>query len=608
MKQKQHTILFAGDSGDGIQLTGTLFSDETARFGNDISTFPDFPAEIRAPQGSLGGVSGFQVRFGSKKVYTPGDKADTLVVMNAAALKVNLPRLAEGGTILANADGFDSRNLKSAGYETNPLEDGSLGQYKVYAVDVTARTRDALSDMEMSVKDKDRCKNMFVLGLVCSLFDRPVEGIAENLRKRFSKKPAALESNLKVLEKGFNYWADNGIAIEKILVEKADMPSGTYRNITGNHATALGLMAAADKASLKLFYGGYPITPATDVMHHLAKYKQYGVETFQCEDEIAGVCSAIGASFGGALATTATSGPGMALKTEAIGLAVMTELPLVIVNVQRGGPSTGLPTKTEQADLFQAVFGRNGEAPVAVVAAKSPSDCFHMAFEASRIALEHMTPVILLTDGFIGNGSEPWKLPSAAELPAIKTKKATEKQLSDGKYLPYLRDENGVRAWAVPGMAGFEHRLGGLEKLDGAGTMSTDPENHEKMVKLRQAKIDRIADFIPEQKICRGKDKGKVLVVGWGSTYGVVSTAVEDLIEQGYEVSQTHLDYIVPFPNGLGEMLKNFDKVVVVEMNNGQLIHLIRDRFLVDAIGYNKIKGQPFAEKEIFDKVKEIHG
>lgn len=599
------TIRFAGDSGDGMQLTGTQFTDTAALLGNDLSTFPDFPAEIRAPQGTVAGVSGYQLHFGSVEIFTPGDHCDVLVVMNAAALKANMKHIKKGGTIIVNTDGFDPKNLRLSGFPdgVNPLENGSLDGFIVHKIDVTKLTRAALKDSGMGTKEIDRSKNMFVLGFLYWMYDRPLDHSIKFLTEKFGKKPQILESNLKLLQAGYNYGDTTDTFTTQVEVKKAVMAPGVYRNIMGNQATALGFVSASVKSGLELFYGTYPITPATDILHELSKHKNFGVKTFQAEDEIAAVCSSIGASFGGALGITASSGPGIALKAEAIGLALMLELPLVICDVQRGGPSTGLPTKTEQADLLQALYGRNSEAPVAVIAPNSPADCFNMAFEACRIALEHMTPVMLLSDGYIANGSEPWIFPKSSDLPSIKVNFAKEKNGGE-KYLPYKRDEKLSRPWAIPGTPGLEHRIGGIEKQHETGNISYEPENHEFMVKMREAKIEKIADFIPKQEIDNGTSKGKLLVLGWGSTYGAIKGAVKIAREKGHDVSHAHVRYIKPFPKNLGEILKSYDKVLVPEINNGQLIRVIRDKFFVDAIPYNQIKGLPFTSGEILEKIQ----
>lgn len=604
--KKDVVILFAGDSGDGIQLAGTQFTETAALLGNDISTFPNFPAEIRAPQGTLPGVSGFQVHFGSVEIFTPGDQFDVLVVMNAAALKANLKQLKPGGIIIANTDGFDPKNLKLAKYPdgVNPLKDNSLEKYKVYQIDVTKLTRAALAGSGLGTKEIDRSKNMFVLGFIYWMYNRKLEHTIAFLSEQFKKRPELMEANIKILKAGYNYGDTTETFMTRFEVKPAAMDKGTYRNIMGNQATALGLIAAAKKAGLTLFYGTYPITPASDILHELSKHKNFGVKTFQAEDEIAAVTSAIGASFGGSLGVTASSGPGIALKGEAIGLALMLELPLVICNIQRGGPSTGLPTKTEQADLLQALYGRNGEAPVPVVAAATPSDCFSMAYEACRIAVEHMTPVFFLSDGYIANGAEPWKFPSAGDLKPIGVKFAESRE--GEKFLPYKRNEKLVREWAIPGVKGLEHRVGGIEKEHETGNVSYDPENHEFMVKMREAKVEKIADHIPLQAIDNGPLKGKLLVLGWGSTYGSIKTAVKEALEEGYEVAHAHLRYIQPFPRNLGDILKSYDRVLIPEINNGQLIKVIRDKYLIDAKGLNKIKGLPFTSGEIKKAITEM--
>ena len=577
-------------------------------YGNDVSTFPNYPAEIRAPQGTIAGVSGFQLHFGSEKIYTAGDASDVLVVMNAAALKANIKQLKPGGIIIANTDGFDAKNLKLAKYPdgVNPLQDGSLGKFIVHEIDVTKLVRVALNDSGLGTKEIDRSKNMFVLGFIYWMYNRKLDNTIEFIKDQFKKRPDLIDSNVKVLKVGYNYGETIEAPMNRFEVKPAPVEKGTYRSIMGNQATAFGLVAAAQKSGLTLFLGSYPITPATDILHELAKYKNFGVKTFQAEDEIAAITSSIGAAFGGALAVTTSSGPGIALKGEAIGLALMLELPLVIVNVQRGGPSTGLPTKTEQADLLQAIYGRNGESPVAVVAAYSPSSCFDMAFEACRLALEFMTPVFLLTDGYIANGSEPWKFPAATDLKDLKVSFAKNELKEGEKYLPYKRNEKLSRPWAIPGTKGLEHRIGGIEKENETGNISYDPDNHEFMVKTRQAKVDKIADHIPLQTIDQGNTKGKLLVLGWGSTYGSIKTAVKEAIAEGYDVSHAHVMYLNPFPKNLGELLKSFDKVLIPEINNGQLIKIIRDKYFIDAKGLNKIKGLPFTSAEIKEKIKEL--
>jgi 2-oxoglutarate ferredoxin oxidoreductase subunit alpha len=598
-------IKFAGDSGDGMQLTGTQFTNTAALFGNDLSTFPDFPAEIRAPQGTLAGVSGYQLHFGSVEIFTPGDHCDVLVVMNAAALKANLEFLRKGGIIIANTDGFDPKNLRLANIAEgkNPLEDGSLDGYQLIRMDVTKMTRAALADSGMGTKEIDRAKNMFVLGFLYWMYNRSMEHTLKFLAEKFGKKQDILDANVKVLKAGYHF-GETREESARYSVGPAKIAPGTYRNIMGNQATAIGLVAASQKSGLQLFYGTYPITPASDILHELSKHKSFGVKTFQAEDEIAAICSAIGASFGGSLGVTASSGPGIALKGEAMGLALMLEIPLVIVNVQRGGPSTGLPTKTEQSDLMQAVYGRNGEAPMPVIAAATPSDCFNMVFEACRIAIEFMTPVIFLSDGYIANGAEPWIFPKAADLPEIKVNFIKEKNAGD-KFLPYKRNEKLSRPWAIPGTKGLEHRIGGIEKQHETGNISYEPMNHEFMVRMREAKVEKVADYVPAQTIEVGTEKGKLLVLGWGSTYGAIKSAVLKARTEGYDVSHAHLRYIKPFPKNLGEVLYNFEHVIIPEMNTGQLIKMIRDKYLIPAEGLNKIQGMPFAAEEIYNKIVE---
>jgi 2-oxoglutarate/2-oxoacid ferredoxin oxidoreductase subunit alpha len=598
------TILFAGDSGDGMQLTGSQFTTTTALFGNDVSTFPNFPAEIRAPQGTLAGVSGFQIRFASEQIFTAGDQCDMLVVMNAAALKANLKQLKAGGTIIANSEGFDAKNLRLAKYPdgVNPIEDGSLDGYRLFTIDVTRLTKATLEGSGLGTKEIDRTKNMFVLGFIYWIYNRSLDNTIKFIEQKFAKRPEIIEANVKTLKAGYHYGDTTETMLPRVQVEKARIAPGIYRNINGNPATAIGLVAAARKSGLKLFFGSYPITPASDILHELSRYKSFGIGTFQAEDEIAAICSAIGASFGGSLGVTASSGPGIALKTEAIGLALMLELPLVIINVQRGGPSTGLPTKTEQADLLQAVYGRNGEAPVPVIAACTPSDCFQAVFEACRIAIEHSTPVFFLSDGYIANGAEPWRFPKSDDLPPIKTDFATQ-PLEGEKFLPYKRDEKLARKWAIPGTPGLEHRIGGLEKEHETGNISYDPENHEFMIRLRAEKVARIADYIAPQAIDNGPERAKLLVLGWGSTYGSIKTAVKMALSQGYSVAHAQVRYLNPFPKNLGEILLNYDHVLVPEMNNGQLVRLIRDQYLIPAEGFNKIKGIPFTADELYKKI-----
>lgn len=598
------TIRFAGDSGDGMQLTGGQFTNTSAAMGNDLSTLPDYPAEIRAPKDTTYGVSGFQIHFGATEINTPGDHCDVLVAMNAASLKVNLRSLIDGGIIIVNTDGFGDKNLKLAGYTQSPLSDGSLSKYQVFQVDITKLTNLALADMQLSPKIVDKTKNFFALGMMYWMFNRTLDNTIQWIKEKFSEKPELIEANTRVLKAGWNYAETTDIFAVRYEVKPAPLAPGKYRNVTGNQATALGFVAAAEKAKLDLFLGSYPITPASDILHELSMYKNYGVKTFQAEDEIAGITSAIGASYGGSLAITTTSGPGVALKTEAIGLAVMVELPLVIVNVQRGGPSTGLPTKTEQADLLQAVYGRNGEAPVPVLAASTPSDCFYTAMEASRIALKYMTPVIMLTDGYLGNGSEPWMIPNVKDLPDIAPKFRTDPE----GYMPYRRDEITLsREWAIPGTPGLEHRVGGLEKQDVTGNVNYEPENHDRMIHLRAEKIERIANDIPPAKV-EGDEKGDLLVVGWGGTYGTIKTAVERKRKEGKSVSHLHLKYIHPLQKNVGEILYNFKYILVPEINLGQLIKILRHKFLVPAIGLNKVQGLPYRSLEIEQKIDEILG
>ncbi len=600
-------IKFAGDSGDGMQLTGSQFTNNTALLGIDLATFPDFPAEIRAPQGTLPGVSGYQLRFSSDAIYTPGDLCDVLVAMNAAALKSNLKAIKRGGRIIANVDGFDAKNLRLANYPegVNPLEDNSLEGFEVIRMDVTKMTREALKDITMGTKEKDRAKNMFVLGFLYWMYSRDMDSTLNFLKEKFGKKDDILNANIKALQAGYFYGDTTETFTTRYKVEKAKMKPGTYRSIMGNQAVAMGLVAASEKSGLPLFLGTYPITPASDILHDLSKMKNFGVKTFQAEDEIAGISAAIGASYGGSLAITTTSGPGIALKGEAMGLAVMLEIPLVIIDIQRGGPSTGLPTKTEQSDLLQAYYGRNGECPMPVVSASTPSDCFEAVFEACRIALQHMTPVMFLSDGYIANGAEPWMFPQSENIPDINIKFKAGLDEGETKLQPYKRDEKLVRPWAVPGTKGLEHRIGGLEKQDITGNVSYDPDNHEHMVKTRQAKVDLIANYIPEQKIDSGADKGKVLVLGWGSTFGSIKSAVYELLAEGHAVSHAHIRYMRPFPKNLGDIIKNFDTILIPEINNGQLIKIIRDVYLVDAKPFNKIKGTPITKGELVAEIRK---
>ncbi len=605
---KDVVIKFAGDSGDGMQLTGSQFTNNTALLGIDLATFPDFPAEIRAPQGTLPGVSGYQLRFSSDPVFTPGDSCDLLVAMNAAALKSNLKSLKKGGKIIANTDGFDSKNLRLANYPegVNPLEDNSLEGYELIPMDITRMTREALKDFTLGIKEKDRAKNMFVLGFLYWMYNRDMENTTKFLHEKFGKKDEILNSNIKALQAGYNFGDTTETFTTQYKVEKAKMQAGSYRSIMGNQALSYGLIAASQVSGLPIFLGSYPITPASDILHELSRYKNFGIRTFQAEDEIAGICAAIGASYGGQLGVTTTSGPGMALKAEAMGLAVMLEIPLLICDIQRGGPSTGLPTKTEQSDLLQAYYGRNGECPMPVISASTPSDCFAAVYEAVRIAVTHMTPVIFLSDGYIANGAEPWRYPKKEDLQPIHVQFKTELGHGEEKLQPYLRDEKLARPWAIPGTKGLEHRIGGIEKENITGNISYDPANHQLMVKLRQEKVDKIADHIPLQEIDNGPEEGKILVLGWGSTYGAIKSAVNELVKEGHAVSHAHLRYLRPFPKNLGDIIKRFDKVLIPEINNGQLIKIIRDQYMVDAIGYNKIMGIPITSTEMIEEIKEL--
>jgi 2-oxoglutarate ferredoxin oxidoreductase subunit alpha len=597
------TVRFAGDSGDGMQLTGSQFGDTTALFGNDLNTFPDYPAEIRAPIGTLYGVSGYQLHFSSSSVHTPGDAPDVLVAMNPAALKRNMNDLKRDGIIIVNTDSFDAKNLKLANFTSNPLEDDSLSNFKVYPVPITTLTSAALKDSPLSLKDVTRCKNFFALGLMYWLFNMSMDQTLAWITRKFGKKPEIMHANEIALKAGY-YFGDTAEIFEnRYSVQPAKLPKGTYRNISGNEATALGLIAASQKSGLPLYLGSYPITPATEILHYLSAYKYIGVKTFQAEDEIAGICSAIGASFAGNLAVTTTSGPGLALKTEAIGLAVMTELPLVIIDVQRGGPSTGLPTKPEQSDLLQAIYGRNGEAPVPVIAASTPADCFTMAIEACRIATKYMTPVILLSDGFIGQGTEPWKVPNVNELPEFKVKFRTEKE----GFQPYSRDENLSRPWVRLGTPGLEHRIGGLEKQHLTGNVCTEPDNHDFMVHMRADKVKKVADDIPELKIC-GDEDSEILVIGWGGTYGAITEAVKRLREKGTKVAQAHLNYLFPMPKNTRNELSKFKTILVPEINLGQLSLLIRNEFLIPVEQLNIVRGLPLKSSDIEKKILELLG
>lgn len=617
VKQLDRVIIrFAGDSGDGMQLTGDRFTQESAVFGNDLVTLPNFPAEIRAPQGTIPGVSSFQVHFADHDILTAGDAPDVLVAMNPAALKANLVDLPAGATIIVDTADFTKRNLDKAGYDVNPLDllgdaNDPLGAFSVQPVDLTGMTVEAVKEFGLSRKDASRAKNMFALGLLSWMYGRPTDGTEAFLAKRFAKVPDIRDANLTAFRTGWNFGETTEAFAVQYEIKPATMPPGTYRNITGNLALAYGLVAAGVRSGLPVFLGSYPITPASDILHELSKHKAFGVTTLQAEDEIAGIGAAIGASFGGALGITTTSGPGIALKGEAIGLAVMTELPLVVVNVQRGGPSTGLPTKTEQSDLLQAMFGRNGEAPVPIVAPQSPGDCFAAAVEAARIAVTYRTPVMLLSDGYLANGSEPWSIPAFDELPTIDPAFATEAnhEKADGStdYWPYLRDEETLaRPWAIPGTPGLEHRIGGLEKGEGHGNISYDPANHDLMVRTRQAKVDRIAASLPPLEVDDPSGRAKVLVIGWGSTYGPIGAGCRRVRKAGYDVAQVHLRHLNPFPSDLGEILRRYDKVLVPEMNLGQLSMLLRAKYLVDAQGYNQVRGLPLKAADLAEAIGNL--
>jgi 2-oxoglutarate ferredoxin oxidoreductase subunit alpha len=596
-------IRFAGDSGDGMQLTGTQFSTTTAIAGNDLATLPDFPAEIRAPAGTLPGVSGFQIRFSSQDIHTPGGRPDVLVAMNPAALRLNQDELKPNGILILNTDAFTQRNLERVGYTANPLEDHSLDAFRTVPAPITDLTRKALAETKLTPKEKDRCKNFFALGIMYWLYSRSPETTIQWIRTRFEARPDLAEANILALSGGMEYAGAIELFQSTYEVPPAVMEPGRYRSISGNGALALGLICAARQAKLTLFQGSYPITPASDLLHELSRYKHYGVVTFQAEDEIAAVTSAIGAAFAGCLALTTTSGPGISLKGEALGLAVITELPLVVVNVQRGGPSTGLPTKPEQSDLLQALFGRHSESPMPVLAAATAGDCFWMAFEAARIALKHMTPVLLLTDGYLASGAEPFRIPAVADLPEIPVTFAT----ADGDgFLPYRRDpETLARPWARPGTPGLEHRIGGLEKQDGTGNVSYDAANHEHMIRTRAEKVERVARDIPPLEVL-GPESGELLIVGWGSTYGAIRGAVEAAHSDGLSVAQIHLRHLNPLPSDLGDILKRYRTVLVPEMNTGQLLMLLRAKYLVDAIGLNKVQGRPFSVDEIYDRSREL--
>ncbi|GAA0968042.1 2-oxoacid:acceptor oxidoreductase subunit alpha [Acrocarpospora macrocephala] len=598
-------IRFAGDSGDGMQLTGDRFTAETAEFGNDLSTLPNFPAEIRAPAGTLPGVSSFQLHFADHDILTPGDAPNVLVAMNPAALKANLSDLPRGADIIANSDEFTKRNLAKVGYAESPLEDESLSEWRVHSVPLTSLTVKALEEFQISKKDAERAKNMFALGLLSWLYHRPVDATIKFIESKFAKKPDIARSNVAAFNAGWNYGETTEAFSVSYEIKPAKLAPGIYRNISGNQALAYGLIAASVQSGLPLFLGSYPITPASDILHELSKHKRFGIRTFQAEDEIAGVGAALGAAFGGALGVTTTSGPGVALKAETVGLAVTTELPLIVVDVQRAGPSTGMPTKTEQTDLLMALYGRNGESPIPVVAPSTPSDCFDIAVEAARIALKYRTPVILLSDGYLANGSEPWKLPEVDDLPDISVDFTTEVNSDDGTFLPFKRDtETLARPWAIPGTPGLEHRIGGIEKADGTGNISYDPNNHDLMVRLRQAKIDGID--VPDLEVDDPSGSARVLVLGWGSTYGPIAAAIRRVRRSGGQVAQAHLRHLSPFPKNIGEVLKSYDKVLLPEINLGQLALLLRAKFLVDIISYNRVRGLPFKAEELAGVIQDV--
>ena len=604
-------IRFAGDSGDGMQLTGDRFTSEAAWMGNDLLTLPDFPAEIRAPAGTLPGVSSFQLAFADHDITTPGDQPNVLVAMNPAALKANIADLPRGSDLIVNTDEFTKRNVEKVGYHESPLDDDSLEAYRLHPIALTSMTVEALKEFDLTKKEAERAKNMFALGLLLWLYHRPTEGTIEFLEKKFASKPEIMKANIAAFQAGWSYGETTEEFSVQYEVKPAAMQPGTYRNITGNLALAYGLITASHQSGLRLFLGSYPITPASDILHELSKHKRFGVMTFQAEDEIAGIGAALGASYGGSLAVTTTSGPGIALKSETIGLAVSLELPLIVVDVQRGGPSTGLPTKTEQSDLLQAMFGRNGESPVPIVAPQSPADCFDATVEAARIAVTYRTPVFLLSDGYLANGSEPWCLPEIDSLPVIDPDFATKPnhQAEDGseEFWAYQRDPQTLaRPWAIPGTAGLEHRIGGLEKADGSGNISYDPENHDHMVRLRQAKVDAIADTIPDIEVDDPGGDARILMLGWGSTYGPIGAACQIVRRSGVKVAQAHLRHINPFPRNLGEVLASYERVVVPEMNLGQLNMLLRSKFLIDTYGYNQVRGLPFKSSELVDVIREI--
>lgn len=598
------TIRLAGDSGDGMQLAGTKFTSASVIFGNDVSTLPDYPAEIRAPAGTLAGVSGFQIQFSSMDIHTPGDELDALIVMNPAALRVNLKDLKKGGILVANSDSFTKTNLKKAGYETNPLEDGSLREYITHPVNISTMNREVVEKVgDLSSKQADLTKNFFALGLISWLYDRPLDPTINWIKEKFQRVPKIADANVETLKAGFYYGETAELFHVQYRVPPAEMSPGMYRRISGNDAIALGILAGAELSGLQVIYSGYPITPASDILHELSKYKHMNVATFQAEDELAAIGAAIGASFGGSMGVTGTSGPGVALKGESLGLAMILELPLIIFNVQRGGPSTGMPTKLEQSDLFQALYGRNGEAPMPVLAAQSAADCFDITVEAFRIAVKYMTPVFILSDSYLGNSSDPWKIPDLSTYERIEVKHPTSEDAED--YLPYQRDVNLARPWAIPGTKGLEHRIGGLEKKENTGDVSYDPLNHEKMVLLRQEKVDRVVHDIPPLGV-NGPKQGDLLVLGWGSTQGAIYSAVKSLQNEGYAVASAHLRYLNPFPSNLGEVLRSYKRVLVPELNLGQLRTILRAKYLLDVEGFNKVQGKPFQVREIEEKVLEI--
>ena len=605
-KLDQAVIRFAGDSGDGMQITGSQFTNTVALYGNDIATFPDFPAEIRAPAGTLPGVSGYQLHFSSSDVYTPGDAVDVLIAMNPAALKVNVADLKANGILIVNSDSFKETDLRKAQMTSNPLEDHSLDKFRLFSVELERLTRVALEHLGLDAKSVDRCKNFFALGMCYWLYNRSMDSTVRWIEDKFKNKPLLVEANKLAMKAGYSYCEATEAFQISYEIPPAQLAPGTYRNLSGNQALALGFITASQKSGLRLFQGSYPITPASDILHELSQYKDFGVMTFQAEDEIAAITSAIGAAYAGALAITTTSGPGMALKTEAMGLAVAVEIPLVVCDIQRGGPSTGLPTKTEQADLLQALFGRNSEAPIPIVAAATPSDCFWAAIEACRIAVKYMVPVILLSDGYLANGAEPWRIPDAADIPAFPVHFATEPNSPNGGYLPYKRDPQTLaRPWAVPGTPGLEHRIGGLEKQDVSGNINYEPLNHEKMVRIRAAKVEAIAQDIPDIEPT-GDPEGDLLIVAWGSTHGAITAAVKAQRAQGRRIGHVHLRHLNPLPSNLGDVIKRYKKVLVPELNMGQLLWVLRAKYLVDAVGLNKIQGRPFKQVELEQKIEEM--